>query len=175
MVDKNLLTSFYFSLSISKEGNPSDAAFQEASGLSKEMGLEDVVSGGENRFKYRLPTNVTYPNLVLKRGIVMEYSPLIEWCQTTLDGGMGKPIKTKNIMLSLLDKTGQTCMSWHFVGAYPIKWAMSDLKSQENTMLIETIELAYQYFKVIDIRNKNKVKKNNENEYAGISAMFGGS
>ncbi len=150
----DLQTSFYFSLSVTGDSSDSDAAFQEASGLSAQLDVEEVVSGGENRFKYRLPSIVTYQNLVLKRGVATDSSPLIAWCQQTFSSGLAKPIVSKNIMLHLLDKTGQASMSWSFVKAYPVKWVMGDLKSQESSVLIETIELAYQYFEVTDPRSK---------------------
>jgi len=153
MDSNSLLTGFYFRIRIAGNSNARDAAFQEASGFAKEMQTEEVVSGGENRFKYRLPNGVSYQNLVLKRGIVLENSPLVEWCQTTLDGGSGKPIQMKNISVFLLNQSGQTCMSWNFVNAYPLKWMISDLKSQESSLLIETIEFAYQYFDLDDGRD----------------------
>lgn len=149
----DLQTGFYFSLSVSGDKSDSDAAFQEVSGLSAQLDVEEVVSGGENRFKYRLPSIVTYPNLVLKRGIALVASPLITWCQQTLSSGLAKPIVSKNIMLHLLDKNGQANMSWSFVKAYPLKWSIGDLKSQESSILIETIELAYQYFEITDPRS----------------------
>jgi len=178
MANSNLLTSFYFSVKISGKSSAVDAAFQEASGLSKEMGTEDVVSGGENRFKYRLPNGTTYPNLVLKRGIVLAASPLIEWCQKTLDAGLATPVSVRNISLSLLNQDGQACMSWNFVRAYPLKWSMSDLKSQENGVLIETIEFAYQYFEIDDNRDKQQVAAASEaddsrdDQYDGVASLF---
>jgi phage tail-like protein len=166
MANKDLLTSFYFSVAFDQEGSAVDAAFQEVIGLSKEMGVEEVVSGGENRFKYRLPSQVSYPNLVLKRGIVLLDSPLIEWCQSTLDGGFRNPVQTKKIFVNLLDPDGHVCMGWRVLGAYPLKWSMSELKSQESNVLIETIEFAYRYFEADDSRN---------NAYAGVDAMFAGA
>ncbi|WP_248798704.1 phage tail protein [Pseudomonas sp. MWU13-2105] len=160
----DLLTSFYFSVKIPGAGGSTDAAFQEVSGLSQETAIEEVTSGGENRFSYRLPGQTRYTNLILKRGIVPADSPLIEWCQETLGGGLAKPIQTKNITVNLFDAQGMTCLSWSFARAYPVKWSMSELKSQENSILIETIELAYQYFDTDD---------NRTNQYAGIAALFG--
>ncbi len=160
----DLQTSFYFKVAISGDSSKTDAAFQEVSGLSKELGVEDVVCGGENRFKYRLPTITTYPNLVLKRGIVIADSPLVEWVQLTLDSGMSKPIKTKNINVILMDEQSQPSMQWNFNKAYPVKWAATDLKSQDNTLLIETIELAYQYYELEDSR---------DDRYAGVADLFG--
>ncbi|GAB3408098.1 phage tail protein [Massilia agilis] len=164
MASPDLLTSFYFSVKVTGKSSANDAAFQEASGLGKEIKTEDVGSGGENRFRYRLPAGTTYQNLVLKRGVVLADSPLIEWCQMTLDGGLGKPVETHDVLVSLLNEKGQTCISWTFAKAYPVKWQMSDLKSQESSILVETIEFAYRYFEVDDSR---------DNEYAGVAALFG--
>lgn len=158
------ITSFYFSVRVSGNSQTSDTVFQEASGLSKEMGTEDVVSGGENRFKYRLPTGTSYQNLVLKRGVVVVDSPLIEWCQTTLDGGLSNPIVLKDILLKLLSPDGTACMSWNFVKAYPLKWHFGDLKSSEGEVLIETIEFAYRYFELDDPR---------DDQYSAVRDLFG--
>lgn len=62
----NYPLGFYFELSFKDE----DAAFKEVSGISKELSMEEVVCGGENRFKYRLPTITTSQNLVLKRALI---------------------------------------------------------------------------------------------------------
>jgi phage tail-like protein len=135
---------FYFSLSFEGE----DAAFKEVSGISKEFGVEEVGSGGENRFKYRLPTVSSSKNLVLKRAIVPTGSSLITWCSDTLDGGLSSAIKTQDVSVDLLDNEGTVLMKWTFYNAYPISYAVSDLKSQESEILIETIELAYTYFNI---------------------------
>ena len=141
-----LLSGFFFSVSFTGQSGKSDAAFQEATGLSKTLGVEEVVSGGENRFKYRLPTQVQFENLTLKRGIAPVDSPLLTWCQETLDSGLAKPIKPKNAIVKLLNSDGQPCQSWTFVNAYPVKWSVSELNSEKNALLIESIELAFNYF-----------------------------
>ena len=142
-------TGFYFSLTIPGIIGGVDAAFQEISGLSKELQVEEVVCGGENRFKYRLPTTTTFQNLVLKRGVTSRFSPLLIWCEATLNHGfsfMNMPIFTYDIIVNLLNDEGEACKSWLFVNAYPVKWSASELNSEKNTVFIETIELAYHYF-----------------------------
>lgn len=145
--DSPYLVGFCFSLSLEK----SDAAFQEISGISKEWDLEEVRGGGENNFKYRLPTVCKFQNLVLKRGIVNKTSPLTNWCKKILDGGLAQPIKPKDVTVSVLDSKGKACRSWHFTKAYPVKWTVSDLKSQENSLLIESVELAYHYYTTVPV------------------------
>jgi hypothetical protein len=50
---------------------------------------------------FRLPANISYPNLALTRGVAQAESGLVGWCQATLDSGLGKPITTQNLSLSL--------------------------------------------------------------------------
>ncbi|MDW3211152.1 MAG: phage tail protein [Reichenbachiella sp.] len=141
--------SFYFRLSFSGISGQADAGFQEASGISTQIETEEVVCGGENRFKYKLPKTIKSENLILKRGLVTTSSQLAAWCKDTLTSDLGTVIQTKSIMLSLLGAEGKPLMSWSFVNAYPVKWSVSDFKSQENSLSIETLEFAYSYFKKV--------------------------
>ncbi len=145
-MSNRLLNGFYFSVSFTGQSGKRDAAFQEVTGISKTLNTEEIVSGGENRFKYRLPTQVSFENLTLKRGIVLMKSPLIDWCQQTLDNGLAMAIKPKDVIVKLLNADGQACQSWTFVKAYPVKWSVSELSSEKNALLIETMELSFQYF-----------------------------
>lgn len=140
---------FYFKLSF----NGDDAAFQEVSGISKELHLEEVTGGGENRFKYRLPTLTSSQNLVLKRALITKGSKLANWCTSCLDDGLSSAIETHDVNVTLLDSEGNTSIMWTFHNAYPVKYSISDFKSQENSLVIESIELAYTYF---DITGSNK-------------------
>lgn len=140
---------FYFSLSYPGVTDV-DAAFQEVSGITREVTVEEIVCGGENRFKYRLPTASTSQNLVLRRAIVEKGSDLIKWCSSCIDNGFTNAITPKDITINLLDSTGSVCVKWTFYKAYPVKYSVSDLKSQDNDLLVESIELAYTYFDVIN-------------------------
>ncbi|WP_298423870.1 phage tail protein [uncultured Kordia sp.] len=144
MANTDYPVGFYFSLSFEGE----DAAFKEVSGISKDLGIEEITSGGENRFKYRLPNVSSSQNLVLKRAIVPTGSKLITWCSDTMDNGLATAIETKDVSVNLLDNEGKVLKKWTFYNAYPVKYEVSDLKSQESEILIETIELAYTYFDV---------------------------
>ncbi|MBL4604558.1 MAG: phage tail protein [Flavobacteriaceae bacterium] len=131
---------FYFEVDLGDELK--SVAFQEVSGLSK--GGEEVESGAENRFKYRLPALSNNQNLVLKRGIAPTGSKLIEWCSDTLNGV--STIETKDVAVNLINEKGKIIMKWMFYKAYPIKYSISDLKSQEDEVLLETLEFAFTYF-----------------------------
>lgn len=140
----NYPVSFYFQLSFPGV----DAAFQEVSGISKELNVEEITCGGENRFRYKLPTIVSNQNLVLKRAVVPTGSALLSWCAACIDQGLSVSIQTYPVILSLLNTNGEVCMAWVFQNAYPVKYSVSDLKSQESGVVIESIELAYTFFDI---------------------------
>jgi phage tail-like protein len=142
MDEYDYLVSFYFELAFKGER----IAFREISGISAEVSTEEVVCGGENRFKYRLPTVTSSQNLVLKRAYVPAISRLVVWCKNSVGGGLAAKVEATDISVNLLDMNKKVSMKWVFHKAYPVKYSFSDLKSQESELLIESIELAYTYF-----------------------------
>jgi phage tail-like protein len=120
-----------------------EANFQEVSGLDATVGVETVKEGGELRYVHRLPNTPEYPNLVLKRGMLIG-SALIAWFQTGLEYFIFKPVP---VTVSLLNGDHIPIASWIFMNAYPVKWSVSGLNSTENGVAVESIELAYDYFR----------------------------
>jgi phage tail-like protein len=139
--------SFYFSLAFTDIKTKADAAFQEVTGMESELDTEEVTCGGENRFRYKLPSISKSGNLKLKRGFITSGSTLANWCSSTLNGGLNTAIAPKTITVNLLDNDGNVLNSWDFLSAYPVKWGVSDFKSTDNAYVIESIEFAYTYFK----------------------------
>jgi len=120
-----------------------DARFQEVSGLSAELGVEEIIEGGENRFSHRLPTRGKYSNLILKRGLLTD-SGLITWCKNAIENFDFTPT---TVDVTLLNENHMPVGdSYSFVNAWPVKWSISDFKAQENSIVVETLELSYSYF-----------------------------
>ena len=119
-----------------------DASFQEVSGLSAEITVEELSVGGENRFTYKLPTRAKYNNLILKRGYLKD-SGLISWLTNAIENFS---FELRDVSVSLLNEKHQVIAHWKFLNAYPVKWIISDFKAMDNGIVIETIELAYQSF-----------------------------
>ena len=120
-----------------------DTRFQEVSGLSAEVTTEELAVGGENRFTYRLPNRARYNNLILKRGMVQD-SNLISWFSDAIEDFVFKPV---DVNVYLLNENHEISATWVLLQAYPVKWSVSDFKAQESSLVIEIIELAYQYFR----------------------------
>ncbi len=121
----------------------SDVRFQEVSGLTSELGIEEITEGGENRFTHRLPVRGKYGNLILKRGLFTD-SRLIDWCRNAIEHFEFQPTVVNVILLNENHEPVGDTLS--FLNSYPVKWSVSDYKAQENSVVIESIELAYNYF-----------------------------
>lgn len=121
-----------------------DVRFTEVSGLSVEMGTEEVPEGGENRFIQKYPTQAKYPELVLKRGLLLN-SEIVNWVRECIEDYRIQP---KNVDIKLLNEQHQPLVTWHLVNAYPTRWSVSDLNASNNAVSIETLQLYYQYFTV---------------------------
>lgn len=133
---------FHFKIEVIGLLNVNDMRFMEVSGLSVEMGTEEIAEGGENRFVQKYPVRAKYPELILKRGLLLN-SEVVNWIRQCIEDFLIQP---KNIDISLLNEEHQPLMTWHVVNAYPTKWAVSDLNASNNAVVIESMQLFYQYF-----------------------------
>jgi phage tail-like protein len=122
--------------------NDDDVRFTEVGGLSVEMGTEEIAEGGENRFIQKFPTRAKYPELVLKRG-VLPNSEVAKWIRECVEDFKIQP---KDLFVKLLNEKHLPLLTWQVVKAYPTKWAVSDLNSTANAVVIESLQLYYQYF-----------------------------
>lgn len=136
---------FHFKVEIEGLSGDSEMRFSEVSGLSVELNTEDFAEGGENRFVQKYPTRAKYPDLVLKRGLLVG-SAVQSWIHKCVDKYTVTP---KTIFVKLLNEEHQPLLTWRLVGAYPTKWSAGDFNATNNTVVIETLQFYYQYFTLI--------------------------
>jgi len=145
MVDYYPPWSFYYKVEFGFSKNTNDARFQTVSGLSVEYDYESFKEGGENRFEHKLPVRTKYADMVLKRGMLTD-SSVINWFLTAFRDRKFTP---SNINVILMNEQGDPLRTWNVVHALPKKWVISDLNANESSVVIETMELTYQYFTVL--------------------------
>ncbi len=136
--------SFYYSVKFSISANKEDVSFQSVSGLSVEYDMEDFKEGGENRFVHKLPVRTKYADLVLKRGMLKD-SNVISWF---MEAFRDRKFTPADINIMLMNEEGQPLRTWNVVHAIPKKWVVSDFNANENSVVIETVELSYRYFTI---------------------------
>lgn len=133
---------FHFRVEFLGLASDSDIRFTEVGGLSVEVATEELAEGGENRYVQKYPTRKKYPELTLKRGLLVG-SKVTDWIRRCLEG---PTIEPRNIDVSLLGEEHTPLLTWHVIGAYPTKWAVSDLNAANNAVVTETLQLYYRYF-----------------------------
>ncbi len=149
-INKNPPVGYHFAVIFFAGGlipSPLDMQFQKVSGLSSEIETSSFKEGGENLYVHRLPNRVTYGNLTLERGLVTG-SPLnIDFNHTMST----MKISPGNVLVSLLNEESIPVSAWLFWKTYPVKWSVSDLDATRNSLVIDTMELAYTRFQSLRV------------------------
>jgi phage tail-like protein len=144
--------AFYFELTVLESATSAaaktdvDGSFQEISGIDRELEVQAVPEGGENRFAHQLPTRGRHPNLVLRRGIVTGDSALASWAEATIGSDFTKPIQPRTLLVTLMSAKDKLIV-WTFTDAYPVKWSTAGFKAMDNSIAVETLEMAYAWVK----------------------------
>ncbi len=115
------------------------AGFSEVGGLSVELEPQDYAEGGMNSHTHKFPGRTKQANLTFKRGIVDR--KMWDWFY---DLTLGK-VKFRNGSIRLRDPSGgQVVMEWYIYKAFPTKWSGPELNATQNSVAVETLELAHQ-------------------------------
>lgn len=115
------------------------AAFTRVKGLSREIKHESFREGGVNDYEHKLVSQVSYPPLVLERGLAL--TNLWQWTQDVTNG----EIVRRKISIRVQTEAGVPApgLAWHADGAFPVKWSCSDLDANSSQVLMESVELAH--------------------------------
>lgn len=133
---------FHYRVSFDISGDAGDVRFLTVSGLSVEYDYESFKEGGENRFEHKLPVRTKYPDLVLKRGMLIG-SSIITWM---LRAFRDREFEPTSATVSLLNEKGEPLQTWKLAHVIPKKWSVSDLDAGQSAIVVETLELSYRYF-----------------------------
>ncbi len=133
---------FHFKVEFIGIGSDNDIRFQSVSGLTMEYDTETFKEGGENRFEHKLPVRTKFADLSLKRGMLTD-SKVIKWC---LDAFQNRDFQPVDINITLLNNKHQPLKTWQVHRAWPRKWSVSDFNANENSVVVETLEISYSYF-----------------------------
>ena len=128
---------------------PQDFRFQEVSGLDVELEMEPIKEGGQNRFTHQLPVRNRYTDITLKRGLFIG-SGITLWCKNAIENFVFVPT---NVLISLLTPEHLPLQSWYVINAIPKKITVSNFNAQENSVVVESLVLSYNYFSTIGVES----------------------
>lgn len=124
--------SFRFMVAIDGQAK---AAFTECTLPSIEVEVQELREGGLNTYIHQLPGRRKAARISLKNGIAK--SELLDWYIESLV----QPVSRKSFTITLLDSQRKPVVTWTMEQAYPVKWSGPTLKSDDNTIAIQTLEL----------------------------------
>lgn len=112
-------------------------AFTECVLPTIEWEMEEIKEGGLNTYIHQLPGRRKSSKITLKNGVGVA-EDLVSWYTEALSENYTR----HQVSIELLDSEKGPVMSWDIEKAYPTKWKGPDLKSGENTIAIQELELA---------------------------------
>lgn len=136
----NPALNMYFNVEFLNDDLRVDHRFQSVQGLKATLTKVEGV---------KIPRAV-FDNIILKRAFEPD-SKLVEWCMNTINN---KVFKHESMVIRLLDSKHEVICGWIVTDAIPLSWSVEELHAQESKVLIETIELKYKNFQVINSKGK---------------------
>lgn len=115
--------------------------FQEVSGLDAEAEVIEYRAGSSKEFStVKMPGLKKYGNVTMKKGVFKSDNKFWDWFNQI----KMNTIKRETVTISLLDESGAATMVWTLTNAWPTKISGTDLKSDDNEVAVETIEIAHE-------------------------------
>lgn len=139
MTAKRTETHAGFRFAVQIEGID-EAIFTECSLPTLEVDVHEQKEGGYNGGAHMLPGPVKSGKISLKRGIANS-SELLKWYRNVASGSL-RDVQ-RQVSVVMYDSTLTEVMRWNFLNAYPVKWSGPAFKTADNTIAIETLELAF--------------------------------
>jgi phage tail-like protein len=119
------------------DGMP-ESGFLNVSGLEGRVEVEEYREGGDLGLR-KAPGNVTYSNVVVRRGMTSSME-LWEWWERVRDGDVDR----RNISIRLLDDRREVVARWQVYQAWPVRYTAPDLNAESDDVAIETLELTHE-------------------------------
>lgn len=137
MANEYPLPKFHFQV----EWGGAKIGFTEVSGLDVEREVIEYRDGSSKEYsKLKQPGLTKYSNITLKRGSFAGDNDFYNWWEDIkLDS-----VERRDITISLLNEEHEPVVTWKVKNAWPSKITPTDLKSDDNSIAIESMEMVHE-------------------------------
>jgi phage tail-like protein len=132
------IATFRFGVTVDNSGD-FVGMFTECKLPDVEWEIEEIKEGGRNDFIHQLHGQRKASRVTLKHGLTKQFI-LLDWYSKMMSEDFQGYMKT--VTINMLDSQGHTVMTWNLHNAYPVKVTWPELKTSDNTVAIQTLELA---------------------------------
>ena len=123
-------------------------SFAEVYGLEVHVAVTTYAEGGENGFVHQLPGRMTWPNVILRRGVT-DSDALFAWVNKTAGSGFAansNKLSRSTGAITAIGTTGDRLRSWELQGVFAVRWSGPSFNVGSDKGLAEEIELAHHGF-----------------------------
>src|SRR5256714_11379874 len=108
--------------------------FKEVNGLRAEITVETLEEGGQNNFVHKLPGRLSWPNLVMRRGVTNSDNLFAWLLKASGDGfeGAGKKVGRTTVAVTLIDDGGGRGQGRGALGSLPVRWGGPQPAARDN-------------------------------------------
>ena len=123
-----------------RRGDALFGGFSECEGLKMLQEEEKRHEGGLNNTEHRFPSRLTWPNLVLTRGVSRISQSGWDWIYGFGDG----KVKRMDGIVVLMDDRHIPHNIWKFRRGFPVRFEGPKLKGSGNEVAVEALEIAHE-------------------------------
>jgi phage tail-like protein len=137
MANEYPIPKFHFQV----EWGGSKIGFTEVSGLDVEREVIEYRDGSSKEYsKLKMPGLTKFSNITLKRGSFKKDNDFYKWWIAN----KLETVERRDITISLLNEEHAPIITWKVKNAWPSKIQPTDLKSDDNSIAIETMEIVHE-------------------------------
>lgn len=115
--------------------------FSEVDGLDIKVDVIEYREGSSPvNTSIKMPGQIHYSNITLKRGIISSDNELYDWLK---DIGFSK-VEKRDVIISLLDEAHEPVIRWKARNVFPVKLVGPTLNALAGEIAIEEIELTHE-------------------------------
>jgi len=123
--------------------------FSEVSGLEVTVDVVTYEEGGENGYIHKLPGRMTWPNIVLRRGVT-DSDALFQWVRKSSGDDFaanGNKLTRCTGAITVLGADAERLRAWDLADAFAVRWSGPRFDVAGGDHLKEELEIAHQGFR----------------------------
>ena len=122
--------------------------FSQVTGLEVRVEVATYQEGGENGFLHKLPGRMTWPHIVLKRG-VCDNDALFSWVNKSAGSGFeanANKLTRSTGAITVIGSDGSRLRAWELQDVFAVRWSGPNFDASSTDPLHEELELAHHGF-----------------------------
>lgn len=121
--------------------------FSECHGLQVEVAVETYEEGGVNGYVHQLPGRMSWPNIVLKRGLTYD-DGLLDWFNRSAGATFAAEgrVARATVGVTMISSTGGRVRTWRLIDAVPVRWTGPTFVNADDEVPTEELEVAHHGF-----------------------------